>query len=328
MMKWSGSLESRLMAASLLPVSVLTLLVGVYMITQYREMLVDNLQQRGQLLARQLAVAADYGVFSGNSATLQSLAQSVDQEKSVAGVVITNLDGTPLAISGTPALNQIGLSTLLASKPPKGLPTGHWPFAMQIRSPQIKIDDFEPAHAGPDTPQIRPAAGMAIVVMSTDEVTQGTLHFALAVGAAVLLILVGAWSLSRTISRRVSRPMLEIADAVKRIGRGAEGVRIPHYPLDALQTLGNGVNQMATRLELARHEMEARIAEATRQLRARKSGFLTVISVLSICGVGMSSCSLCSVTSMNSPLPPRLTKAVVLKGWTWVLIRDMVASFR
>ena len=77
-MKWSGSLQSRLMAASLLPVSVLTLLVGVYMITQYREMLANNLQQRGQLLARQLAVAADYGVFSGNTATLLSLAQSVD----------------------------------------------------------------------------------------------------------------------------------------------------------------------------------------------------------------------------------------------------------
>jgi hypothetical protein len=27
---------------------------------------------------------------------------------------------------------------------------------------------------------------------------------------------------------------------------------------------------------------------------------------------------------MNSPFSPRLTKAVVLNGWTWVLIRDMV----
>lgn len=269
-MKWSGSLESRLMAASLLPVSLLTLMVAMYMITQYREMLADNLQQRGQLLARQLAVAADYGVFSGNSATLLSLAQSVDQEKSVAGVVITNRDGTPLASSGSPSLDHGSLAILLAGRQPADLATGSWPFATPVRSPQIKIDDFEAAHNGPDIPKMRPAAGMAVVVMTTDEVAQGTLRFALAVGATALLILVGAWWLSRTISRRVSRPMRDIADAVKRIGRGAEGVRIPHYPLDALQTLGNGVNQMATRLELSRHEMEARIAEATRQLRARK----------------------------------------------------------
>ena len=36
---------------------------------------------------------------------------------------------------------------------------------------------------------------------------------------------------------------------------------------------------------------------------------------------------LSSDTVMNSPLPPRLTKAVVLNGWTGVLIRDMKDSF-
>ena len=201
-MRWLGSLESRLIAASLLPVSVLTLLVGVYMITQYREILADNLKQRGQLLVRQLAVAADYGVFSGNSATLQSLVQSVDQEKSVAGVVITNHEGTPLAFSGNPELSHSSLSALLAGRHPASLATGHRPFAMLVRSPQIKIDDFEPVHTEPDIPQMRPAAGMAVVVMSTDEVTQGTLRFALAVGATALLILIGAWPVSATFSSR------------------------------------------------------------------------------------------------------------------------------
>ena len=37
---------------------------------------------------------------------------------------------------------------------------------------------------------------------------------------------------------------------------------------------------------------------AVRHVRATKSGFLTVISVLSICGVAVSSCALCSVTSI------------------------------
>lgn len=37
-----------------------------------------------------------------------------------------------------------------------------------------------------------------------------------------------------------------------------------------------------------------------RHVRATKSGFLTVISVLSICGVGVSSCALCSVVSIMS----------------------------
>ena len=37
---------------------------------------------------------------------------------------------------------------------------------------------------------------------------------------------------------------------------------------------------------------------SARMMRATKSGFLTVISVLSILGVGVSSCALCSVTSI------------------------------
>lgn len=37
---------------------------------------------------------------------------------------------------------------------------------------------------------------------------------------------------------------------------------------------------------------------AARHVRASKSGFLTVISILSICGVAVSSCALCSVTSV------------------------------
>src|SRR5262249_40692503 len=37
---------------------------------------------------------------------------------------------------------------------------------------------------------------------------------------------------------------------------------------------------------------------AARHVRATKSGFLTVISVLSILGVAVSSCALCSVTSI------------------------------
>jgi lipoprotein-releasing system permease protein len=37
---------------------------------------------------------------------------------------------------------------------------------------------------------------------------------------------------------------------------------------------------------------------AARHVRASKSGFLTVISVLSICGVALSSCALCTVTSV------------------------------
>jgi lipoprotein-releasing system permease protein len=50
---------------------------------------------------------------------------------------------------------------------------------------------------------------------------------------------------------------------------------------------------------------------AARHVRAGKSGFLTVISVLSICGVAVSSCALCSVTSIMGGFSQDLKRKIL-----------------
>ena len=50
---------------------------------------------------------------------------------------------------------------------------------------------------------------------------------------------------------------------------------------------------------------------AARHVRAGKSGFLTVISVLSICGVAVSSCALCSVTSIRGGFGQDLKRKIL-----------------
>lgn len=268
-MKRQRTLQFRLMAAALLPISLLALLVGLYMITLYRSNLGDWLQQRGQLLTRQLAVAADYGVFSGNINTLQSLVESVEKEKSVVGVLIASRDGRVLAHSRQTSISTQQLATILAGKLPAEK-TGFITFSAPIRSPRIIIDDFDQIRQESTFSNGQQAMGVAIVELSTTELKEDTRRFAFAVSATLFLVLLGAWWWSKKISLHVAQPILDIAEAVKRIGRGAEGVRIPAYDLDTLQILGNGVNQMASRLELSRHELEGRIAEATRQLRSKK----------------------------------------------------------
>src|SRR5690606_17985570 len=51
-----------------------------------------------------------------------------------------------------------------------------------------------------------------------------------------------------------------------------------------------------------------------RHFRATKSGFLTAISVLSIMGVGFSSCALCSVTSIMGGFGADLKKKILGNG--------------
>ena len=68
-------LRGRLMWLAMLPVLVFAVVWGSYVIRQRDADLAAQLQQRAQLLARQLAVAADYGIFSFNQAALDSLVQ-------------------------------------------------------------------------------------------------------------------------------------------------------------------------------------------------------------------------------------------------------------
>ncbi len=76
---------------------------------------------------------------------------------------------------------------------------------------------------------------------------------------------------------------------------------------------------------------------AARHVRAHKSGFLTVISVLSICGVAVSSCALCAVTSVMGGFSQDLKRKILgnnahvtiettaINGWNeWDSVLDRV----
>jgi lipoprotein-releasing system permease protein len=67
-------------------------------------------------------------------------------------------------------------------------------------------------------------------------------------------------------------------------------------------------------LPLALDRLEGRTVSsfiAARHVRASKSGFLTVISVLSICGVAVSSCALCAVTSVMGGFSQDLKRKIL-----------------
>jgi ABC-type lipoprotein release transport system permease subunit len=111
----------------------------------------------------------------------------------------------------------------------------------------------------------------------------------------------------RVVDRRAPRPRLRRRLPVRRPGR--------HLPLGALQASGASSVRFATLaagvvflifllsalLPLILDALERRSFSpfvGARHVRATKSGFLTVISVLSMAGVAVSSCALCSVTSI------------------------------
>ena len=65
----------------------------------------DELAERGQLIARQLASSSEYGVFSNNLTFLQNIAQGVVQQPDVQGAVILDAASNVLIEAGVPPQN-------------------------------------------------------------------------------------------------------------------------------------------------------------------------------------------------------------------------------
>lgn len=275
-------LQARIMALALLPVLILALLLGTTMIRQRNQDLERDLQLRGQLLARQLAAAADYGLFSGNLAALQALTQAVSQEPSVVGATIADSSGRVLAISGSAprvgtAPSPLGdLSQLVspAATSSQVAMDGWLAFIEPVRSTPLVIEDFAEAMAGPVAPrggaEPVPPSGLAIVEMSAERIREEQARFAFTVVALLALVLTGAFWVARLVSARIARPVLEVADAVQRIGLGVEGVRVRPSNIRVLNQLAQGFNETADQLERSRRNLEQRVAEATAQLLEKK----------------------------------------------------------
>jgi hypothetical protein len=95
-----SSLRWRLLAMSMLPLIVFALILMSYALLQRYSDLSSQLEQRAQLLARQMAVASDYAIFAQNNLVLQNITGAVvkEPEVSLAGVYDANLQA--LSISG------------------------------------------------------------------------------------------------------------------------------------------------------------------------------------------------------------------------------------
>ena len=86
-------IKKRVLFLALMPAAVIAFLLALHFITSGIQSLEDSLRERGLAIARQLAPASEYGVFSGNREILHLLADSTMKEADVTAVTITNIDG-------------------------------------------------------------------------------------------------------------------------------------------------------------------------------------------------------------------------------------------
>lgn len=270
-----GSLRWRLLWLSMLPLMLFAFIWVSYALLQRYSDLSSQLEQRAELLARQMAVASDYAIFAQNTLVLQNITDSVVKEPEVtlAGVFDGQLQ--PLSVSASQPgsdekidpLWQREIQAIERSGQPrmKCVSDRLLRYIQPIASVGLEMEELPKGAAASSA--IR---GYAVVEISLDSVYTELLKFLV----GVLLILAGflfiAWSVVSRFSAQLDQSFRSVADAAQKIGAGQTQVRLGPSDIKVFDRLSRDLNLMAERLEFAQRDLEQKVDNATHALREQK----------------------------------------------------------
>jgi signal transduction histidine kinase len=263
----SMSLRKRMTLLALLPAALVAALLTALSLWHDIDNLEQGFRTRGNALSRQMATAAEYGIFSGQHANLLALtASALTIDGSVRGAAIIDGNGAVLALSGNmnPAVWPV-----LARVEGQRLGSDALLFVEPVLRSSLPVDDI---YAGADAlgEQKTMVVGHVVVELSLSEISHESLRLA-ATGLLIALFgaLLGGW-LAQRIARGVTGPLIEATEVVERIGHGDLTARMAADSAGTLTTLATGINAMAERVGMTHEELHARVDEATHGLLREK----------------------------------------------------------
>jgi signal transduction histidine kinase/ActR/RegA family two-component response regulator len=262
----------RMLVAALLPVSLLSVLLSVVFLMARFDDITAAYQLRTRSVARQLALASEFGLFAGNKLQLQALARGALTESDVRWVAIFDAQGQTLASAGeargdypppfssqeTQQLDAQGLFDVLTQP---------------VFASGIKLDDLYEDSNKPGPGRTAPL-GHVVVKLSRESVTAQQRDILLLGGLISALGLLFGLVLAVRLSAGVIRPMMRVSHLIERIGNGdfaaAAQVQAQTPPQDPLHDLQKNLIQMADRLAGARQDLELQVSTVTQALREKK----------------------------------------------------------
>lgn len=270
-----SSLRWRLLWLSMFPLMLFAFVWLSYALLQRYNDLSSQLEQRAELLSRQMAVASDYAIFAQNILVLQNITAAVVKEPEVTLAGVFDSQRQPLSISTsqpaaektTDRLWQPKILTIERSDQPhmKRVSDRLLRYIQPITSVGLEIDELPKTAAVPSA--IR---GYAVVEISLDSVYTELFKFF----GGVLLVLAGflfiAWSVVSRFSAQLDKSFQSMADAAKKIGAGETQVRLGHSNIKVFDRLSRDLNLMAERLEFSQRDLEHKVDNATQALREQK----------------------------------------------------------
>jgi len=267
-------IRARMLLAALLPVVLISTLLAVFFMSVRSDDMQESYLARTRSLARQLALASEYGLFSGNEVQLRALAQGALREPDVRWVALFDANGTRLVSVGDEgAPNPL----VFDAREGQGMDAvrGLDLLSQPIFASGLKLDDVyeDAASRAVDSKRL---LGQVRVTFSRQTLYDRR-HTMMLLGALIggLGLLFGM-VLAAFLSRGVIRPIMRISALIEHIRQGDFAAvwesrsRADAQTGDPLHELQLNLYQMADRLAFVRDDLEHQVTLATQALREKK----------------------------------------------------------
>lgn len=261
-------INTRTQVISLGPALLLTVLLTAFFTFVRLQDLREELNHTGQLIANQLAPAAERGVLNDDDESLKALMRATLSMPSVQYVEIQDSSNNPLThVQQVPDHSGISRQLEIFQAPIHFTALGSGADASRL---------FAASHEG--------YLGRVLVGMSRDTFNQRQQEILFKAGLLALGALLFTFLLARGLALSLSRPISEMGEVVKAIQKGDYHTPLPVTDDAELGALARHINNLAANLEQASLEQQHSMAQLihTREQAERankaKSDFLAMMS--------------------------------------------------
>jgi signal transduction histidine kinase/CheY-like chemotaxis protein len=265
-------IERQTLAVAVIPILILLLILeGFFTYTRFSD-LDRALFERAKLIVHQLASSSEYPVFSGNQGLLQQQVDTAFAQQDVHSIIVQDADSKVIAGAGEKRnINErelfekqsSGAGDFIAFREDRNVIWLYQP----IVATQIKLDEL--GNSSTVNPSNK-ALGSVIVEISKDRLNSEKIEMLGLNLFMLLFVFMTTMLIAMRVSRRITLPVLEMNNAIRRIGEGHLDTHIADYQVQELDALASGINDMAYLLLKDRNTLQQRIDEATQELRLKK----------------------------------------------------------
>ncbi|HTN31202.1 MAG TPA: response regulator [Pseudomonas sp.] len=251
-------IKGRVLLLTLLPTSLLALLLGIYFTTMQFSDLRYQLLQRGQMVAEHLAPLTAPALPNSDPALLQRIANKALEQPDVRAVTLYDQDGQMRAHAGP--------NMLVQTRP---INRDDQPQRLTDRDTTRFVQPILVSHLTLGEPTATDKLPLGWIELEISH--QGMLLRGYRSLFASLLLIIACLGVAALLALRMSRaintPLSIIQKGVARLKDGDLQTRLPDMGSREMDHLAAGINRMAAALQNAQEELQHNVEQATEDVR-------------------------------------------------------------